>query len=273
MQQQVTTNLLRETQVRECREELSRLDGMLNAPPHIRSRVDVQEAHRRRGRLRRELEAQTPQPYDAREKDAAVRRFHQLGEEIKVGMPSSEVMRRNPPGAVQQHQAWERRNKKKVLERKHIGLRLHATGDLDPVLGEAAINIELLRDHSTGRDLAMDGAQIPKTSDFHFGAPRPESVVLSDEQISTLQEVDPELAGQLALMDSETRGKVKAILQKFIAESAEPATPEKPKRVLHPAMQRMTNLRSLCKANGINSHKMKADDMAAALRAKGIEVE
>ena len=259
-------NLLRPRQVQEGREELRRIDEMLSAPPHIRTKIsDPRGMSARRHRLKAELEEFTPKPFAASEKDAAVRDFGRLKKEIAVGMPSSEEMRRNPPGAVQKHQAWERRNKTKVLKMKEIGLRLQASGDLDDTLGEAAINVELLRNHSTGFDLPLDGAQIPRKTNYHMPA-QPDSVVLSDEQVKTLEQVEPDLAKQLALLSPEVRSQVKLALQKFMAESAEPTPPAKP-------LQRIARLRQACKANGINSFGKRIPQMVELLAAKGVTVE
>lgn len=269
-------NLLRPRQVQEGREELRRIDEMLNAPPHIRTKIsDPRGMASRKQRLKAELEEFTPKPFTESERTGARRLFEGLQEEIAVGMPSSEEMRRNPPGAVQKHQAWEKRNKKKVLKWKEIGLRLQASGDLDDTLGEAAINVELLRKHSTGYDLSLDGAQIPRKTDYHMPA-QPDSVVLSDEQVATLEEIEPDLAKQLALLSPAVRSQVKQALQKFMAESAEPAAPapaKPPKKALPPAMQRVLDLQKLCKEHGINSFRMKVGAMAAALAAKGVTVE
>lgn len=275
-------NLLRPTQVRESQEELSRIDAMLNAPPHIRSKIsDPRAMASRRHRLKAELEEFTPKPYSTAEKDKAIADFHRLGEEIKVGMPSDEVMRRNPPGAVQQHQAWERRNKAKVLARKHIGLRLATSGDLDDTLGDAAINVELLRKRATYHDLPLDGAQIPRTTDYHMPA-MPDSVVLNDADIELLKTIAPNVANALGTLPAEMRSEVKALLAKYRTESVEPApaavpaaapTPAKAKGALNPAMQRVANLRVLCKKHGINSFRMNVEMMTAALKEKGVEVE
>lgn len=272
-------NLLRPRQVQEAKDELRRIDDTLNSPPHIRSKIsDPRMMAARRHRLREELDEYTPKPYAEHEKDAAVKRRQQLAEEIKSGMPSDEVMRRNPPGAVAFHQAWERKNKKNVLEWKHIGLRLHASGDLHDTLGEAAVNVETLRKHSSGFDLAMDGAQIPKKTDFHI-PPKPDSVVFGDAEIKALEEVKPDLANKLAMMDADTRRSIKGILERFFDESAPVAEAPKPepavvkKKPLNPGMQRMANLRALCKREGINSWGMKTEKMVEALKAKGVAAE
>jgi hypothetical protein len=261
----IAKNLLRPRQVQESREELSRIEGMLNAPSHVRSKIsDPRAMAARAHRLKDELDKFTPKAFSPTEKDVAVRAFNRLRDEIAVGMPSSEEMRRNPPGAVQKHQSWERRNKTKVLEWKNIGLRLQASGDLDDALGDAAINVELLRNHSTNRDLSMDGAQIPKATDYHF-PPQPESVVLSDAQIATLDKIDPDLSRQLALMPAEMRLQVKEILQKFMSESAEPASPGRAYRI--------AKLRRVCKENGVNSFGKSIREMVDLLSAKGITIE
>ena len=166
-----TQSLLRPAQVEESRQEISNINRMLQAPAHERKHItDVGAMTKRRNNLATQLEAETPRPYKEEELDDAVRSFKRLGEEIKVGMLSSEEMRRNPPGAVQRNISWEKKNKSKIMEYKHSALRLLAGGDSPhPDIGDALPNIEMLRSHSTNYDLSMQGSQIPKERDIHLG--------------------------------------------------------------------------------------------------------
>ena len=94
-------------------------------------------------------------------KDALVVRLKELDDKIREGMPSEEVMRRNPAGAIGMHTRWHKANVERILERKNI-LRL-----LDPNRdGEDPdyASVEMLRPAGITRDMAatfMMGAQIP----------------------------------------------------------------------------------------------------------------
>lgn len=211
-----TTNLYRPNQVEEARAELARLDATLQAPPHIRGKIsDVRSMSKRQKRLKADIEKYEPRAFSSAERDAAVQEFGRLESEIKVGMLSSEEMRRNPPGAVNRHIAWENRNKGKIARWKHLGLRLAAGGDMRGDVGAAqdAVNIELLRPLSNGaRSLSMEGAQIPKTAEIHIGSDPAGTVTFSMAEIEALQALAPHLAGSLAVLDNEARAEIKTML-------------------------------------------------------------
>lgn len=218
------TNLLRPNQVAEMQDELRGLEEMLNAPPHIRAQISDRPGMRKRAdRLKKDAEKYTPRAYAPTDRDAAVKEFEALAESIKEGMPSSEEMRRNPPGAVGKQIAWDKRNKQTVARYKHIALRLQAGGDLPLNLRNAgdAANIELLRPLTTNRQLGMDGAQIPKTTNFHFGADVAGTVLFSAEEMAVLTAKAPAVAGSLAVLDNAARADIKRLLGSLMA----PATP------------------------------------------------
>ena len=130
--QESTNSLFRPHQVEQTKDEIKRLEGTLNAPPHIAAQIqDRGEMTRQLRSLRRNLDQQAPKPYEISEKDSAVARSEQLKAEILEGMPTQAEMRRNPAGAVDKHRKWEKHNKLKILEWKNIQLRRHAGGDLD----------------------------------------------------------------------------------------------------------------------------------------------
>jgi hypothetical protein len=215
-----TTNLMKPNQVQEAKEELAHIDATLNAPPHVRARIsDPRAMQKRRRALREQLDRYTPRPYARSELDAAIKEFNRLADEIHRDMPSSAEMRRNPAGAVGKHMSWEKRNETNIPCYKHIGLRLLATGAVPDSLkhGGDITNVERLRPLDTPNDL-VDGAQIPKTTDYHFGAEVATSVLFSDEELKAADELDPDIAGALAVMDNEQR----AILKRHIQEMLNP---------------------------------------------------
>ena len=151
-----------------------------------------------------------------------VSREKSLLNEILAGMPSQEEMRKAPPGAVDKHMAWERRNKAKILEWKNLRLRLN------PSEREAA-NLERFRPRDS--TLSMDHAVIPGKQIYipdEVGA----TVTFNDAELSAIRSKAPEIADMLGLMTNEQRGKAKALL----AESGV-FDPErtKPKRTLSEA--------------------------------------
>jgi len=278
-----TRHLLRPSQIQEANEEIAHLEGMLNAPPHIAGRISDRGGMVRRLRtLKRETEEQSPKPYAERERDAALREFDALGEAIKEGMPSSEEMRRNPPGAVGRNIAWQKRTKKAVARFKHIAMRLLAGGDVPAHLRHAGdiANVERLRPWTTPQQLSMDGAQIPKTADFHLGEAN--SVVLSDEEIEQVKAVDPEIEKTLALLSGDQRAAVKEMLRKMVngaAPAQAESTPEEEKfapmklpsgRPTKAASHRRM-LETLAKRNNVDSFGRTNEAIEADLKAKGIE--
>lgn len=231
-----TTNLLRPNQVSEMHEEIRSLEETLNAPPHIRSQItDRRSMTQRLGRLKKEADAYTPRPFQVSERDAAVKEFAALAETIRDGMPSSEEMRRNPPGAVGKQITWDKRQKKSIQRYKHLALRLLAGGDLPAHLdhpGDVA-NIEMLRPLKTGRDLAMDGAQIPKKTDIHIGSDPVGTVLFTAEEDAVLMNMAPALAGSLAVLDNDARAQIKGLLEAAMGKTAEPETVKAEKPKLH----------------------------------------
>lgn len=221
-----TTSLLRPNQVAEMNDEIRGLEDMLNAPPHIRAQISDRGGMRKRAdRLKKDAEKYTPRAYGPGERDAAVTEFETLADSIREGMPSSEEMRRNPPGAVGKQIAWEKRNKTTVARYKHVALRLQEGGDLPVHLRHAgdAANIELLRPLTTRRDLSMDGAQIRKTADIHIGADPAGTVIFSADEEQILKDDFPAVYGSLGTMDNAQRQLTKAFLQTLMAGAPTPA--------------------------------------------------
>ena len=142
--------LLRPYQIEEMTSDRENLERQLNNP-HIQDKGAVTTQLRK---LRHQLETQTPKPYVGGELDTAVARSEKLKTEILDGMPSQEEMRKSPPGAVDKHRTWEKKNKAKLLEWKEIQLRLNAGTDENDVA-----NFERFR--PTGSTLSMHNAVIP----------------------------------------------------------------------------------------------------------------
>lgn len=268
-----TTNLLRPHQVAETREELRIIESTLNAPPHIRGKItDAGGMRKRAMRLTETLEKYSPKPYGEGERDTAVSEFKRLSEEIKVGMPSSVEMRRNMPGAVGKHMAWQKKNAKRIARWKHIGQRLLAGGDVSDQLsnGSDLTNVETLRKLETPHDLSLEGSQIPKTRDMHIGADPGGTVVFSDAELKLLRDARPDLEENLALMDNETRASIKGAIANAIAKFAPPPIPDDTEEK-HTAEELGYNgMKMIAKKYGIKTFGIKKEDLISLLRERNL---
>lgn len=205
-----TKPIMRPAALEAARDELKMLEGKLHSP-HIQ---DKGEVYRQIRAVDKSIEMQTPKAFVGAEKDAAVRMEAQLREEWMEGMPSQEEMRKSPPGAVEKHMEWEKRNKEKLSQWKNIRLRLHAT-DGDYTDGSVA-NIERFRPKTS--TLLMDNAQIPGKQIF-LPPVVAQGVTFSAEQLALLAQVSPELAGSLALLSNTQRAEVKQVITKAAAKA------------------------------------------------------
>lgn len=188
------TNLLRPHQVNDIQQEReSLMRAMSNQQIQDKGAVAKQLRS-----VNHQLQTQTPKPFEGKELDTATKREKELREEMLKGMPSREEMRKAPPGAVGKHMEWEKRNKQKLQEWKNLKLRINAGTD-DPDVA----NFERYRPESSS--LNMHNARI-EGKQYHGGT---SSVVLNDEELSTLQEISPELREQVPSMTPEERSVIK----------------------------------------------------------------
>lgn len=204
-----TKPLLRPKQLEDAKSELKALEAKITD----KGIEDKAEAMRQYRRVSKSVNEQTPQPpVDAEEEGKMVARERELREKILEGMPSQEEMRKAPPGAVDKHIAWERRNKRNILEWKNIRLRLSH--------GEEAEAANLERYRPTASTLSMDNAHIAGKNFFMPETTGP-SVIITDEEYDILVKNAPEIAFKLALLDNRQRTEVKAVIRRFIAEQPE----------------------------------------------------
>lgn len=196
-----STPLYRPDQADRVQSDIKSLEAKLSNK-YIEDKAEVQRQLRK---VRQDFQAQIPvAPTSPDEEGRMVRRSKELLSLIKEGMPSMEEMRKAPSGAVDKHLSWEKRNKTRIAEWKHIMLRLTAgTGDRD------AANLE--RHRPTVSTLGMDSAQIQGKQFFMPDTTSP-SVVFSDEQIAILRALDPGLADRLSTMTNAHRAQVKEIV-------------------------------------------------------------
>jgi hypothetical protein len=189
--------LLRTDQVEDMEDERSSLVKKLQSP-HIEDKGAV---HEQLQRVTQQLETQRPLPYVGSELDAAVKREKVLRGEWTQGMLSQEEMRKSPPGAVDRHRAWEKRNIAKIEEWQNIQRRLHAGSD-----DRESASIENFR--PTLSTMNMDGALIPGKQFFLPPAGKGTPVVFSDAQVAAIRAIDPKLADKLALLTNAERRAV-----------------------------------------------------------------
>ena len=125
-----------------------------------------------------------------------------LLDQILTGMPSQEEMRKAPPGAVDKHMGWEKRNKPAIMEWKNLQLRLR------PGEREAA-NLERHRPASS--TLNMDNAVVQGKAIYipdNVGS----TVTFSDAELDQLNALKPGLRDSVGTMSNEQRQVVKDML-------------------------------------------------------------
>ena len=194
-----TKPLLRPAQVDEMRSQVKIAEAKLSNPAIL----DKGEARKQLIRTRQSLEAQTPKPPASPEEEGRmVARSKALLGDILQGMCSQEEMRKAPPGAVDKHTGWERRNKLKILEWKNLQLRLR------PGEREAA-NLE--RHRPVSSTLSMDNAAIPGQR-FYIPEGVGATVTFSEDELGQLNALRPGLRDQVAAMSNEQRAVVKDML-------------------------------------------------------------
>ena len=86
---------------------------------------DKQILIRRKLRTEKQLADGSPEPLTATEKDKLHKLEKKLRDKITENMPSDEVMRKNPPGAIDWHMRWEKANKSLIKMWKNIRLQLN----------------------------------------------------------------------------------------------------------------------------------------------------
>jgi hypothetical protein len=195
-------------QVEDTTEERDRLRKLLDpsTPEFVRSQVqDKAEAVRQLRSIDKNLARQAPKPYTPEEIDSARYREGELREKILQGMPSQAEMRRNPPGTVDKHVGWERRNKQDILEWKNVRRRLYASGALEEAgaTGRDVSNLEIYRPADKPTPGQMDNAQIPGKQ-FYFPTGNIDvKHGLSDEEYEKSQEEKRELMRRIEALEQQ----------------------------------------------------------------------
>ena len=155
-----TPQFLRKRQIDEYEADIGSLQKSLSHPKIQDKAVVKGKLHR----MQKALQEQSAPDLTPAMKDKAVKRGTELEAKIREGMPSSEEMRKNPPGAVGKHMRWEKKNKAGIMEWKNIQVAMNKGSD-DPDLA----NVERLRPATSS--LNMQNAQIAVGPAILFPSP------------------------------------------------------------------------------------------------------
>ena len=155
--QDLKKNLLRYHQREQLQGEIDQADKMLQkAAPEDRGPIVASKE-----RTRRQLENSSPVPLTGKEKDSLHNLEKKLRDRITQNMPTQEVMRKNPAGAVDWHRKWENVNKPLIRMWKNVKIQLNPDSQ-DRDLS----NIERYRPSGVVDRLRTD-AQIPGVMSYH----------------------------------------------------------------------------------------------------------
>lgn len=207
-----TAPLLKVSQIEEMEGEKRRLSDTLNAPPHLRRALQDPALMMKTLRgIEKTLNDDAPVPYQGPELDKAVKRAAELKEMIRADMCTQAEMRRNPPGALDKHIAFEQKHEGNILEYKNIQKRLLAAGALPSAMSErSAANIEMFRPAGGSGEMNMDNAQIPVTRTFYGLGGR--STPFTDDELAVLKVLAPAIYEKVALLSADQRDEVKAAI-------------------------------------------------------------
>ena len=176
--------LLRPHQMVQHEEDIRQCDADLaNAGVKMKGIV-----RQRKKALEKQYLEQAPQPItDGALRDKVAKRINDLEEQIKVGLPTAEEMRKATNLTVEQHRKWERLNKPKIKEWRNL-LRQLNTDTSDPDTHDRSLgDIERLRPMSAQDRLRTDGFITGKMS---YGAVPQENwdLVFDPPQNTALQQ-------------------------------------------------------------------------------------
>lgn len=176
--------LLRPHQMVQHEEDIRQCDADLaNAGVKMKGIV-----RQRKKALEKQYLEQAPQPItDGALRDKVAKRINDLEEQIKVGLPTAEEMRKATNLTVEQHRKWERLNKPKIKEWRNL-LRQLNTDTSDPDTHDRSLgDIERLRPMSAQDRFRSDGFITGKMS---YGAVPQENwdMVFDPPQNTALQQ-------------------------------------------------------------------------------------
>ena len=121
--------LLRPDQVKELKEEKQRVEENLS-DPFLRHKIRKPgDLVRRRDAITKTIAEQTAEKLNTEEHNTLFALEKELRAKWSEGMLSDETMRKNPPGAVDQHRRWETVNKATIRKWKNVVRQLEPDND------------------------------------------------------------------------------------------------------------------------------------------------
>jgi hypothetical protein len=149
-----TKTLLRPHQVVQHQEDIKQCAADIQNA-HVQKKGDV---IKRKRKLEAQYLDQAPQPItNGALRDKVAKRIAALKDQIRVGLPTAEEMRKATPQTVEQHRKWERANKPAIKEWRNLERQLH-TDTSDPDTHDRSIgDVETLRPTSAQDRFRSDG--------------------------------------------------------------------------------------------------------------------
>lgn len=194
------TNLLRHHQRQELQTEI---DGFNQAMPHAKGE-DIGILQRRKKQTEKQLWSQSPEPLTGAEKDKLKALERRLRDRITENMPTEEVMRKNPVGAVDWHTRWSKATKPLVRMWKNARIQLNPDSE-----DRDLANIERYRP-SGQMDRMRSDAQIPgmmtygTIDDEQWPFPKPENTALDQaKRVYEESEAESDVNKALDVFDTE----------------------------------------------------------------------
>lgn len=203
-------NSLRPNQVADYNEEHKRISTALRERPEMIQ--DKSQAKKTLRSIDNILATQGPKELKGKDRAIAEKRTEELKAQILVGMPSHEEMRKCPPGAINKHRGWEKRNKPTIREYKNLMLDLNLGTD-----DQEVASIEKFRPQKSS--LNMANAVIEGTKYHNVDLVAGPVTVFSDSDLALIKQRAPDVASKLCMMDSEGR---KIAKQQYITGWIEP---------------------------------------------------
>lgn len=149
-------NLLRYAQREQLKSEIAQADQSLTQA----KTDDASSIRSSRNKTQKQLDEGSPVPLTAKEKDTLHALEKKLRSRITENMPTEEVMRKNPAGAVDWHMKWEKANKPLIRMWKNVKIQMNPdSADRD------LCNIDRYRP-SGQTDRMRTDAQIPGVMSF-----------------------------------------------------------------------------------------------------------
>lgn len=115
------TTLLRSHQREAIEKDIANSEAML---PRAKDE-GIQILRNSIKRAKKQLNEQSPEPLTGKEKDTLFALEKKLLTKITTNMPTEEVMRKNPAGAVDWHTRWEKANKPLIRMWKNVRIQLN----------------------------------------------------------------------------------------------------------------------------------------------------